>query len=494
MLRIGSIRGGKGDMVKSKAKILIIDDETQIRDWLSFKLEQQGHTVITAQNGNEGIEKVQQEKFDIAIVDIIMPEMNGITVLDHLKRIDPDIEAIMVTGFGTMETAVESMRKGAYDYISKPFIIEELSMVIEKAIEKQQLKETIALYEISKAIVSTIEFDQLLKIIIDMTTAVLKSDDASLLLFDNKKKLYVAAASYDLNEETKKKTRLAIGERIAGWSAGEQQPLILIDGFGNEPRFKDIKGRKEVKSALILPLIGKINLLGILNINRINVIKHFTENDLHKANIFASQIALAVENAYLFKELTALYMSTIRSLANAIDAKDHYTNKHSEHVAELAVAIANEMGLTIPELLKIQQASQIHDLGKIGIHDFIINKTGKLSDQEMEEIKSHPLKGAQILEPIGFLSDIVELIKQHHERFDGSGYPYGLKGEKICLEARIIAVADAYDAMISDRPYRKALTKEQAITELNKYSNIQFDKRVVAAFLKVLEKGININR
>ncbi len=475
-------------MVKPKAKILIIDDETQISEWLAFKLEQQGHTAVTAPNGSEGIEKARQEKFDIAIIDIIMPEMSGIDVLDYLKKIDPDIEAIMVTGFGTMETAIESMRKGAYDYIGKPFIIEEMFMVVEKAIEKRQLKETIALYEISKAIVSTVEFDHLLKIIIDMTTAVLKSDDASLLLFDNKKKLYIAAASYDLNDEPRKKTRLAIGERIAAWDAGVQQPLILAEGFGSEPWFKNIKGRKEIKSALIIPLIGKTNLLGILNINRVNVLKHFTQNDLHKANIFASQIALAVENAYLFKELTALYMSTIRSLANAIDAKDHYTNKHSEHVAELAVAIAKEMKLTAPETLRIQQASQVHDLGKIGIHDYIINKPGKLSEPEMEEIRSHPLKGAQILEPIGFLGDIVELIKQHHERFDGSGYPYGLKEDKICLEARIIAVADAYDAMISDRPYRKALTKEQAITELKKCSNIQFDERVVTALLKILDK------
>lgn len=477
--------------MKSNTKILVIDDESQIRDWVSIKLRQLGYTVIAVSNGIEGIEKITREKFDIAIIDIMMPEMNGITVLDHLKKIDPDIEAIMVTGFGTMETAVECLRKGAYDYIGKPCNIEEISMVIEKALEKRQLKETIALYEISKAMVSTIEFDQLLKIIIDLTTAVLKSDDASLMLFDDGKKLYMAAASYDLNEEFKKKTRLAIGERVAGWRTELKQPLILMDGFKNDSRFNDLKGQTEIKSALMLPLIGKNNLLGILNINRINVKELYTENDLHKAGIFASQIALAVENAYLFKELTSLYISTIRSLAKAIDAKDHYTNRHSEHVAELAVAIATELGLSAPEILKIQEASQIHDLGKIGIYDSIINKTDQLSPQEMEELKSHPLKGAQILEPIGFLSDIVEIIKQHHERFDGNGYPYGLKAEEIRLEARIIAVADAYDAMISDRSYRKALTKEEAIAELIKYSNTQFDRQVVNAFLKFLTKETN---
>jgi putative nucleotidyltransferase with HDIG domain len=474
--------------VKAKAKILVMDDEIQIRDWLALRLGQQGYNVITASNGNEGIARIRREEFDIAILDIMMPEMDGITALGHIKKINPEIEVIMVTGFGTMETVVESIRRGACDYIRKPFNIEEILVVVEKVLEKKELKETIALYDASKALVSTIEFEQLLKIIIDLATGILKSDDVSLMLLDNKKKLYIAAASYGLKDETKQKARLAIGEQIMDRAAKDQQPLLLADGFMDEPHFEDIKDRNEIKSAIILPLTGKAGPLGILNINRIQGVEHFTVKDLHKAAIFGAQIALAIENACLFEELTSLYISTIRSLANAIDAKDHYTNRHSEHVADLAIGIAEELQLTTRQIHKVQQAAQIHDLGKIGIHDYIMNKITQLSAQEMEEIKAHPLTGAHILEPIGFLNDIVEIIKQHHERFDGSGYPYGLKSEAIGIEARIIAVADAYDAMITDRPYRQALTTGQAIAELNKYSNRQFDQKVVAALLKVLEK------
>lgn len=478
--------------MKPKAKILVVDDEPGIRDWLSFELNQQGYMVSTAANGNVGLEKIRQEKFALAIIDIMMPEMDGITFLGHLKQIDQDIEAIMTTGFGTMETAVESLRKGAYDYINKPFNVDEISLVVEKALEKQQLKETVALYEISKAIFSTVEFDQLLKVVIDLTTAVMKSDDTSLLLFDHKKKLYIAAASFDLTNENKKKGHLAIGEQFVVRNRNDWQPAIVADNLRKDSRFKNIKGLKEIKSVLILPLVGKSHTLGILNLSRFRENDYFTGNDLHKANIFASQIALAVDNAYLFKELNSLYMSTIRSFANAIDAKDHYTNRHSEHVAELAMAIAKEMGLSGPEIQRIQQAAQIHDLGKIGIQDNIINKTEKLSPGEMEEIKTHPLKGAQILEPIGFLHEIVEIIKQHHEWVDGNGYPFGLKNGTIRLEAKIIAVADAYDAMTSDRPYRKALTKEQALVELSKFSNTQFDHNVVAAFIRLLAKETDI--
>jgi putative nucleotidyltransferase with HDIG domain len=479
--------------MKIKAKILVVDDEPGIRDWLCFELKHQGYRVVTAVNGNEGLEKAQHDKFDIAVLDIMMPEMDGISLLGHLKKINPDMEVIMTTGFGTMETVIASLRQGAFDYINKPFHVDEISLVIEKALEKRQLKETIALYEISKAIVSTIEFDQLLKIIIDLTMAVMKSDDATLLLYDHRKKLYIAATSHDINDENIKNSRIAIGE-IMEDQVTRQQPGVLIDDLAKNPRLKNIRGIKEIKTALLLPLIGKTNVLGILNLNRFQKNDYFCEYDLPKAGIFASQAALAVENSYLFKELNSLYMSTIRSFANAIDAKDHYTNRHSEHVAELAVAITREMGLSAPEILRVQQAAQIHDLGKIGIRDDIINKSEHLTDQEMEEIKSHPLQGAHILEPIGFLHDIVEIIKQHHEHFDGAGYPYGLKGEEISLEARIIAVADAYDAMISDRSYRKALSKEEAIKELQKYSNSQFDQNVVEALLRVLKKEATLKQ
>ncbi len=470
-------------------RILIIDDEEGMRDWLFYELGKQGYSVVTAENGIEGIEKVKKERFDIAIVDIKMPEMDGITVLENIKKIDSDIEVIMSTGYGTMETAIESMRRGACDYITKPYNVEVITIVVEKAVEKQRLKEIIALYEISKAILSTIEFDRLLKLSINLTMKVLNSDSASLTLFNDEKNLYIAAASYNLKAGANKTTELNSENQIVSLAIKEKQPLLLNGDLNKIPRFKDIKGREGIKSSMVIPLIGKAEVMGALNINRIKNNEPFIENDLRKAGVFASQIALAVENAKLFKELNSLYISAIRSLANAIDAKDAYTNKHSERVTEIAVAIAEELGLNIKDVQKIQLASQIHDLGKIGIHDYIVKKKGKLSDFEMEEMKSHPFKGAQILEPLGNLRDIAQIIKQHHERFDGNGYPDRLKGGEICFEARIIAVADAYDAMTTDRPYRQALTKDDARKELILNSNKQFDTDIVTALLKVLDSG-----
>ncbi len=191
----------------------------------------------------------------------------------------------------------------------------------------------------------------------------------------------------------------------------------------------------------------------------------------------------------LYEELQATYLRTIKALAQAIDARDHYTHSHSENVTKYSVIIAQEMKLSAKEIDEIRQACELHDLGKIGIHDYVLDKPAKLTPREWEEVRLHSLKGAEILAPLGFLNGVIKLIQQHHERYDGKGYPYGLKGESIDLGARIMAVADAFDAMISERPYReKPLTKQEAIEEIKKNSGTQFDSEVVQAFLKIVDK------
>jgi len=190
------------------------------------------------------------------------------------------------------------------------------------------------------------------------------------------------------------------------------------------------------------------------------------------------------------KEVQNLYMLSIKALAVAIDTKDHYTYSHSENVTKYALLIAKKMGLKEKEIREIEQACQMHDLGKIGIHDYVLAKKDKLSRKEREEIETHSLKGVEILKPLPFLNRVVELVKQHHERYDGEGYPGGEKGNNIRIGARIMAVADAYDAMVSERPYReKALTQDEAIEELKRNRGTQFDPVVVEAFLGCVEDG-----
>ncbi|MDD4981047.1 MAG: HD domain-containing protein [Candidatus Omnitrophica bacterium] len=212
---------------------------------------------------------------------------------------------------------------------------------------------------------------------------------------------------------------------------------------------------------------------------------------LQKQNtLLARRIEESTKNlTRLYEDLRQTYMRTIKVLAQAIDARDHYTHSHSENVAKYAVAIAEEMRLSANEVALIRDACELHDLGKIGVEDNILSKPSALTPQEWEQIKRHPQMGAQILEPLTFLDGVIDLVKQHHEHYDGKGYPEGRMGDDILLGARIIHVADAYEAMRSARSYRKVpLTKEEAVAEIKKHNGTQFDPKVVDAFLKIVDK------
>lgn len=192
-----------------------------------------------------------------------------------------------------------------------------------------------------------------------------------------------------------------------------------------------------------------------------------------------------LETELAYSKLNESYKHTIIALSNSIDARDPYTAGHSERVARLSLDIGKELGLNKDKLDMLEIAALLHDIGKIGISDDILHKTGRLNEYEYEKIKEHPSIGVNILKDIDFLKNAVPFILHHHERFDGCGYPLGIKGYETPLEARIIAVADSYDAMVSDRPYRRGLSQDIAISELIKFKNIQFDGLVVDAFLKI---------
>lgn len=223
------------------------------------------------------------------------------------------------------------------------------------------------------------------------------------------------------------------------------------------------------------------------------LIQSFQEQNvnLQKQNILlAKRIEESTKNlTRLYENLRSTYMRTIKAFAQAIDARDHYTHSHSENVVNYAVAIAQELRLSANDIEMIREACELHDLGKIGVEDVILSKPSTLTEQEWERIKRHPQTAAEILEPLTFLGSVVELVRQHHEHYDGSGYPKGLKGEDILLGARIIHLADAYDAMRSPRAYRKIpLLKEEAILEIKKNSGKQFDPKVVDAFLRIVDR------
>lgn len=239
-----------------------------------------------------------------------------------------------------------------------------------------------------------------------------------------------------------------------------------------------------IKKGLELRIFTAINQRFIQGLKEQNI-------NLEKQNIL---LARRIEDSAksltrLYEDLRSTYMRTIKVLAHAIDARDHYTHSHSENVARYAVAVATELGFSAKEIETIREACELHDLGKIGIEDSILTKPSGLTNEEWEQIKRHPAIGAQILEPLTFLNDVIELVRQHHEHYDGSGYPQGRRGDDILMGARIIHLVDAYEAMRSARSYRKVpRTKPEAIEEIKRNKGTQFDPKVVEAFLKIVDK------
>jgi len=329
----------------------------------------------------------------------------------------------------------------------------------------------------------------ILQAILDGVIEVLDSESGSILLVeDNFDEMSIYAAK-GLSEDIIKNTRIKIGDGISGWIVKNKKSLLVQD-IEKDSRFARQSGEKyNTKSLIGAPIQIDNKVLGVININNKQHHQVYDQDDLDLLLATANYAALIISNLNLYDKLELLYINTIEALAEAIDARDHYTKSHSEHVCKYAMAIAKEMNLPQNNIEVIERAARLHDIGKIGVHDAVLNKPGKLTDEEWAEIKTHSLKGAQILEPLAYLEGVIKTVRQHHERFDGTGYPYNITGSEIRIEARVLAVADTFDAMTTNRSYAKAMTQEEAIKELKRVSGKQLDSDAVNALLRVLKKG-----
>ncbi len=330
-------------MAEKQAVILIVDDEVIVRRVLSEKMGAAGYRCEQAGTADEALARIKSTDVQLAILDVKMPGMSGVELLAEIKAAHPDIAVIMATAVIDISTAIECLKQGAYDYITKPFNLDEVVLSVERALEQRRLE--------------------------------LENRD------------------YQLHLEQK---------------VSEQA-----------------------------------------------------------------------------RKIRAAFLNAVTALVYALEAKDKYTSGHSQRVAGISVAIAAELGLSKPEIEKIRLAGLIHDIGKIGVREAVLNKPGKVTAKEYQHILSHSDIGAHILTPIVEDDAILKAVRHHHERYDGTGYPDGLSGKEIPLAARILAVADTYDAIISGRPYRAAQSIQTACDEIEHHQGGQFDPEVVDAFLRI---------
>jgi len=352
------------------------------------------------------------------------------------------------------------------------------------------------LYEVGKKVGSVSKLNQLMKQVIRMTQQTLNAGASSILLFDNDERQLRFEIAEGESERILKQLKLNPQSGIAGWVAQHKKPLIINDVTRDQrfDRSVDEMTGFITKSVICAPLLVRRRLIGVIEVLNKADGSDFNEQDLGTLTSVASTAAMAIENTQLHQSVLDAYKSTIKALAAAIDAKDHYTRGHSQRVMEYTLMGAMYLSLTKEGLEILEYAGILHDIGKIGIDDRILSKPARLTDEEWEIMRQHPKIGAEILQEIPFLEKARALILHHHERFDGSGYPNGLKQEDIPMGARLLSIADAFDTMTTDRAYRVRFGVDGAMKELYNCSGTQFCPVAVDAFFSGYHEHVNNQR
>ncbi len=492
--------------VPDVAHILVVDDERVIREILAEFLTLEGFSVHTVEDGEKALTELRLRPYDLLITDLKMPRVSGLQLLERIEAERLGVLTVLMTGFGTVETAIEAMKKGAYDYLLKPFKVEEVIHVVRRALYRQRLqaenirlREALTIYRVSEAIASSREIEHVLDVVLRAAIDEVKADVATLHLRDPRTGSYEervkVVASDDAPRSLPSPAFALLNEQFA------QGAPILAHGGRAGRFFTEDAAPADLTSFVSVPLQVRSNLVGVLNVFAFTPGKKFDEGHRKMLSVLASRAASAIDNARLMGELLAsndsltranrsleeMFQQTVAGFAQALEESDIYTRGHSDRVAGYSEILAR--GLTLPdaEIRRIVQAGVMHDVGKIGVRYDMLNKPGKLTPEEVAVFRQHPEKGKRILDPVPCLHGLIDGCWCHHEWFDGGGYPRGLRGHDIPLVGRIVAIADAYDAMTSDRAYRRALPHEVAIGEIERCAGTQFDPELAEAFVRFVE-------
>lgn len=476
-------------------RILVVDDEIGIIDTLSVILKRSGYDFTGVVDPLEAVEKVRNEKFDLMILDYLMYPVHGDKVVQMIREFNREIYILLLTGHVDLAPPLETIKAlDIQGYCEKSDRFDQLLLLVESGIKSIAQMRTIkkirdGLNEILQSvpkIYSLQPIDSILEDILLELMPMVDSENAFILVDD----------ITDMSEEGHKSIFKGIGKyRATINDFMEMLNPSLMEHIGYA---RITKQRVELEDGVIFPLNNeKSQAIGVIYVEGTN-----RDEGVELLEIYTSQAASSISNAFLYSlvnmkneelnrtydQLKLRYMDTIEALRQAVDARDIYTRGHSDRVAYYAMEVGKALELSSEELETLRIGGIFHDIGKIGTADDILLKNDKLSDAELKEIQKHPLKGARILSAVSMFKDVVPVVKCHHERIDGTGYPEGLSGESIPLLARIISVADAFDAMMSDRIYRSRLNIDQARQQLLNGAGTQFDAYIVSVFINIIDR------
>lgn len=551
----------KGVSVPSEAaataRLLVADDDANMLRLVTKRLEPEGFQVESASDGQQALDKIATGNYDLVLLDYKMPEVDGLTVLSRVKESKPDTAVVIMTAYGSEAVAMESLRRGADDYLIKPLdeneplptvrvnlekvrrrreveetsarlrhstspefedkqrliaelrhssisLMEQYDMLLaaqeqnrayaerlEQMVEErtgnlqQRTRELSVLHEVLSAATRSLELPEVFEITLAELSQLLKAQASAAFVIDQATSRLRLITQTDLPEEFLRWVSIGYEENEELSQAVASGQAAMIEDLSEQRGLSIIADR--ARCAIVVPMKTSNEVVGIILVT-CGESRDIDESGWRLLGTLGEEVGVVVENVRLYENLRMAYLSTIRALAEAVDAKDSYTRGHSDRVAMLAAATATELGLSPDLVEEIRNAGYLHDIGKIGTPDSVLVKKGVLTAEEKETMKLHPGASHRILSHARMADNIKEMIRHHHERYDGSGYPDGLKGEEIPLGSRILAVADAYEAMTSNRPYRDCMAVEDAVRELRDNVGEQFDGLVVEAFLRVREK------
>lgn len=515
------------DIQKGKT-ILFVDDEESILSVSSEYFRRKGYRTLTARTGAEALEILAEQAVDCCFTDINMPKMNGLELTEKIRSYDNTMPVIVMTGYPSLENTIQTIKNGVVDFLIKPVNLKQMELSVQRVIQQRKLfvenfllkkeveskkrleklnqellykvDELNILNKIMSKFTSISSSADIFKRAVDMALEIAHADLTNFYVVNEASQQPVEVSSssapiysHPVSSDCETDQGLQRNPSAAGSVrskaaiimevASDQIPLLISENTGT-------KGLpQEISSAMFSPLKIRGKVFGILTAFVCYGQKRFNEKDLYYLSFLAQSAAHAIENLALYENIYENLFATLYAFVKAVEARDLYTRQHSSRVTGLSLILSQHLGCSKEEQGILNFAGHLHDIGKIGIRDDILLKPGRLTDEEFEKIKDHPVIGANILEQLGLWERERQIIRCHHERFDGSGYPDGLKRQDIPFLARILSVADVYDAMASDRAYRKKMEDEVIIRIINEGIGTQFDPDVVAAFNKAYKAG-----
>ena len=516
---------------RKKETILFVDDEESILDVASLFFKRQGYLTLTASNGVEALQILEKESVDCCFTDINMPVMNGLDLAENIRQHDNTMPVIVMTGYPSLENTIQTIKNGVVDFLIKPINLKQMELCVQRVLRQRELfaenvllkeevkskerleklnqellhkvEELNILNKIMSSFTSNLSTSNVFKRAVDLALEITHADNTLFHVINESvnQPFEVAAAGVETDQKKEQNTPTPLqNDQNVTHSESACATLslsgLIMEVVSDEIPLLIAKNNgacglpKNLLSVMVVPLKIRDKVFGVLTAtNRKNAVP-FKEKDLFYLSFMAQSAAYSIENLALYENIYENLLATLYAFVNAVEARDLYTRQHSSRVTGLSLILGKQLGCTSEELDILNFAGHLHDIGKIGIRDDILLKPGRLTSDEFEKIKEHPVIGANILEQLGFWDKERQIIRYHHERFDGTGYPDGLNQEQIPFLARILSVADVYDAMASDRAYRKRMDEEAILLVIHEGAGSQFDPDVVEAFKKVYSQGI----